>query len=70
MIDPCYGDLTTEQAMEILGPIRSAWVQGKHDTRKPCWLDGKHAPEADVKKAAMERLDELWDRGPWEPKNG
>lgn len=62
--------ITIEQAMDVLGPIRSAWVRGKHNRNKPCWLDGRHASEKDVIMEACARLEQRRDRGIWEPKNG
>ena len=62
--------ITIEQAMDVLGPIRTVWVRGRHNPKQPCWLDGRKVGTAEVIQAAHERLDQLWDRGIWEPKNG
>lgn len=48
--------MTIEEALEILGPIRADWIKGRHDPRKPCWLDGRKVSKEEVIQAAHDRM--------------
>ena len=41
-------------ALEVLGPIRAAYrKKRKEQERRPFWLDGRHASEKEVIRAAQ-----------------
>ena len=45
-------EMTIEEAIIYLGPIRSGWVTKDKDPEKPVWLDGRHATIKEVIDAA------------------